>query len=106
MGRIVFPRRTYAMRVGVAVLAFFLAIRSLLCAQEKKEPPVFECRWASGAIEIDGKGDEPAWQQAQLIDNFGLPWLKENARPAKTATKARLLWDREHLYFFADLEDH
>ncbi|HMC10120.1 MAG TPA: PQQ-dependent sugar dehydrogenase, partial [Pirellulaceae bacterium] len=63
-------------------------------------------RWAVGPIEIDGKADEAAWQGAELIDKFGLPWLKENARPAKTATKAKLLWDRENLYFFADLEDH
>src|SRR5205823_5299774 len=31
---------------------------------------------------------------------------KGNPSPAKTATKARLLWDRDNLYFFADLEDH
>ena len=68
--------------------------------------PVFECRRAAGAINIDGKADEPAWQQAQLIDNFGQPWLKDGPRPPKTATKARLLWDRDNLYFFADLEDH
>jgi len=33
------------------------------------------------------------------------PWLGKNARWAKTATKAKLLWDREYLYFFADMED-
>src|SRR5262249_31499831 len=30
----------------------------------------------------------------------------DKARPARTATRARLLWDREYLYFFADMEDH
>lgn len=54
---------------------------------------------------IDGKADEPAWKHAQVIDDFSLPWLEENPRPAKTKTKARLLWDRENLYFFADMED-
>jgi len=72
----------------------------------KKEPPTeFECHWADTAITIDGKADEEAWKHAQVIDHFYLPWLKDKARPAKTATKAKLLWDHEYLYFFADMED-
>jgi uncharacterized repeat protein (TIGR03806 family) len=89
-------------------LAFLTAaaITAALLAQEKKDPPTFECRRATGPIEIDGKADEAAWQQAESIDKFGQSWLKENAKPPKTATKARLLWDRDNLYFFAELEDH
>lgn len=71
-----------------------------------KEPPTeFECRWTDGPITIDGKIDEEAWKHAQLIDHFYLPWLGKNARKGRTATKARLLWDREYLYFSADMED-
>jgi glucose/arabinose dehydrogenase len=74
--------------------------------KESKAPPrAFECRWADGPITIDGKADEPAWKDAQVIDNFYLPWLGSKARPAKTATKAKLLWDREYLYFCAEMED-
>lgn len=40
-----------------------------------------------------------------MIERFSLPWLHKDARPAKTATKARLLWDREYLYFLADMDD-
>src|SRR5215471_11589843 len=71
------------------------------------EPPpaAFECRWTDTPIKIDGKADEEAWKHAQVIDRFYLPWLGPKARAAKTATKARLLWDREYLYFFADMED-
>jgi hypothetical protein len=65
----------------------------------------FECRWTDGQITIDGKADEVAWNQAQSIEGFSLPWLGEAARPAKTATKARLMWDRENLYFFATMQD-
>src|ERR1700694_5950263 len=65
----------------------------------RKEPPTeFECRWTDTPITIDGKADEEAWKHAQVIDNFYLPWLGTKARPAKTATKAKLLWDREYLY--------
>jgi uncharacterized repeat protein (TIGR03806 family) len=64
----------------------------------------FECRFAAAPIKITGKGTDPAWKNAQTIDNFYLPWL-EKPRPAKTKTRAKLLWDREFLYFFADMED-
>ena len=65
----------------------------------------FEIRWAGTPISLDGKLDEPAWKSAQLIDQFHLPWLKEKDRPAKSATRARLLWDRQYLYFGADMDD-
>jgi glucose/arabinose dehydrogenase len=68
-------------------------------------PAEFECRWAETPITLDGTAEEAAWKRAQVIDAFYLPWLGTNARPARTATKARLLWDREYLYFFADMED-
>lgn len=70
------------------------------------EPPAtFECRWAAQPPVIDGKLDDEAWKAAQLIDRFALPWLQDKNRPARTATRARLLWDREFLYFSADLDD-
>lgn len=66
----------------------------------------FECRWAETAPQIDGTANEAVWQTAEEIDHFFLPWLKkEDRRPPKTATKARLLWDRDYLYFFATMQD-
>src|SRR2546421_11522743 len=72
---------------------------------EAEKRPEYECRWADSKIVIDGKADEAAWKHAQVIDKFTLPWLRENKRPPHTATKAKLLWDRENLYFFAEMED-
>ncbi|HZL91790.1 MAG TPA: PQQ-dependent sugar dehydrogenase [Pirellulaceae bacterium] len=66
--------------------------------------PLFECRFTDGPIKIDGKADDEAWKHAQVIDKFTVSWLKE-PRPAKTTTKARLLWDREYLYFLAEMQD-
>src|SRR5262249_2250906 len=57
----------------------------------------YECRWAESAITLDGVADEAAWKNADVIDSFYLPWLGKKARPARTATSARLLWDREYL---------
>jgi uncharacterized repeat protein (TIGR03806 family) len=65
----------------------------------------FNCRWAEQPLTIDGVAEEVAWKHAEVIDRFYLPWLRENVRPARTATKARLLWDRQFLYFFAEMED-
>jgi len=68
-------------------------------------PPPSECRWAESVINIDGVSDELDWKNAQVIENFYLPWLKDKARPSRTKTSAKLLWDRENLYFFAEMED-
>ena len=72
-----------------------------------KQPPPssFECRWADTPITLDGVADEPAWKTAQAIAAFHLPWLGDKARLGRTATTAKLLWDREYLYFLADMED-
>lgn len=66
----------------------------------------WECRFADGRVTIDGKADEPAWRSAQVIDGFHVPWASTApARKPRTATRARLLWDEHHLYFFAEMED-
>ncbi len=101
--------RRFAICLGIVLLVpvSFAALQSLgQPAKDAKAPASeFECRWTDLPIKIDGKGDEAAWKHAQVIDNFYLPWLGKKARPAKTTTKAKLLWDREYLYFFADMED-
>lgn len=79
---------------------------SFLPALAADPPTAFECRWTDTPLTIDGKADEEAWKRAQVIDYFYQPWLGKDARPAKSATKARLLWDREYIYFFADMEDN
>src|SRR5262245_12511549 len=68
-------------------------------------PTSFECRFTDEPIKITGKGTDPAWKKAEVIDNFYQPWLGKKARAAKTKTSAKLLWDRDNLYFFAQMED-
>ncbi len=64
----------------------------------------FVCHWTNASIAIDGKADEAAWQRAQVIGSFRIP--AANHLVPETTTQAKLLWDRQYLYFFADLEDH
>jgi uncharacterized repeat protein (TIGR03806 family) len=66
--------------------------------------PDYVCVGTDAPITIDGKADEPAWRNAPVIDHFTMPWLKEDKRP-KNATRARLLWDKDYLYFFAEMDD-
>src|SRR5205814_1397304 len=39
------------------------------------------------------------------IESFVVGWNQGGPRPAATPTKARLLWDDENLYFFAEMTD-
>ncbi|HEV8608395.1 MAG TPA: PQQ-dependent sugar dehydrogenase, partial [Tepidisphaeraceae bacterium] len=79
-------------------------IAALACCRALAGEPV-ECRWTEEKITIDGVADEGAWARAQLIENFQMGWKKEGERKPLRGTKARLLWDREYLYFFAEMED-
>ncbi|HVX12099.1 MAG TPA: PQQ-dependent sugar dehydrogenase [Pirellulales bacterium] len=94
-------------RTALCLLALCCSalLRAPARGDEEGAPAAIECRWADEPIVLDGKAEEAAWAKAQVVDGFGLPWLGKDARPAKTATRARLLWDRDHLYFFADMID-
>jgi len=63
---------------------------------------VFQCRFTERPVTIDGSGGEAAWKQAPVIDGFRQHWAGTKAR---ATTRARLLWDRENLYFLADMDD-
>ena len=77
----------------------------LVASAHAAESRGYECRWTDEAIVIDGKADESAWGKATVIKNFRLAWLGKEERPPLTKTSARLLWDREYLYFYAEMED-
>src|SRR5262245_53578731 len=66
-------------------------------------PTTYECRWTDTPIVIDGKDDDAAWKHAQAIDTFGQPWEGNKAPKLRGKTRAKLLWDRDYLYFFADM---
>ncbi len=92
-------------RFCLSLLALGLAAPVWGADAEQAPSAEFECRYATAPVTVDGESKEPIWADAPTIDHFYLPWLKDQARPARTATKAKLLWDRENLYFFAEMED-
>lgn len=88
-------------------LVVFLCVAVPILSARAEDPPVTreaDCRWAEVAPTIDGKLDDPAWKSAQVIDRFPTFWKQTVPGPAH-ATKARLLWDREALYFSSEMTD-
>ena len=80
-----------------------------LCALAAAIPHIhaqdaFECRWTDHPPTIDGIANDPAWSEAPIIANFQQAWLPGAPAP-RESTKARLLWDREWIYFLAEMED-
>ena len=80
------------------------AVVVLLATVTMADGEVYECRFAGAAVTIDGSADEAAWKQAAEVGEFRLPWLGPG-HAARTATRARLLWDRDALYVAADMDD-
>ena len=92
--------RYVAMALGVALISFLG-----VAPARADEPPVTReaiCRWAKTPPKIDGKLDDPVWESAALIDKFPAFW--KGVDTGKT-TRARLLWDRDALYFSATMTD-
>jgi Carbohydrate family 9 binding domain-like len=59
------------------------------------------CRWASKPPVLDGKLDDPCWQQAKVIDHFASFWNKT----PRAGTSAFLVWDDEAIYYAATMTD-
>ena len=67
-------------------------------------PRGYVCRRANGPIEITGRGDSPAWQQAAWSDNF--VDIEGFARPApRFRTSLKMLWDDQYFYVFAQMRE-
>ncbi|MEM7229165.1 MAG: carbohydrate-binding family 9-like protein [Planctomycetota bacterium] len=66
-------------------------------------PACVACLQADGAIEIDGRLDEPAWiEQAAITDSFMHPRATE---PPTDATSMRMCWDETNLYIAISMWD-
>ena len=96
--------RVFSIFCASLPLGFAVAAAPDIHAAAGTGAPTFECRWASTPPVIDGRGTDAVWQHAAKIDGFSQPWLP-GAPAAKEGTQVRLLWDREWIYFLAEMAD-
>jgi hypothetical protein len=82
------------MRIHLA-LVIACGFAAPLFADDKFIPPEYTIARADTPPTIDGKLDDPIWQNAKPIDEFVFPW---HTAGEKEPTSARLLWDDECLY--------
>jgi hypothetical protein len=67
-------------------------------------PRGYVCHRAKAPIQVDGKLDDPAWQDAAWTDDF--LDIEGAARPKpRFRTRAKMLWDDEYFYVAAELEE-
>jgi hypothetical protein len=71
-------------------------------ARPATPPPTLTAARASGAITVDGRLDEAAWNEARPTAAFV---NTVDGSPAQLRTTARMLWDDEHLYVAFDVAD-
>ncbi|MFM7132418.1 MAG: GDSL-type esterase/lipase family protein, partial [bacterium] len=64
--------------------------------------PVFTAKRTPRAPTIDGRADEAEWAAAVPIKSFGAFW---SGQQPKMPHEARILWDDEAMYYFAELPD-
>ena len=90
-----------------AVLLLVAAVAAAGCGvpgarRKVRSPKRFECHRTLSPIVIDGKLDEPDWEQAQGMEDFREPGT---GLPARQPTLARFLWDDRFLYVAITMED-
>ena len=86
-------------------LVFLASLAGLAAqAQMATTPLSYECRRAIGPIQIDGKLDDPAWNEAPWSSDF--VDIEGSAKPTpRFRTRVKMLWDDKYLYIAAELEE-
>ncbi|MFH1905047.1 MAG: carbohydrate-binding family 9-like protein [bacterium] len=92
---------------GIFIIPF-LIVGILGFSWCKRELEIYVCHYTDEKITIDGIFDESCWRKANKIKFYHLE--KTHTEPQRhpapfSPTTARLLWDKEYLYFAMEAED-
>ncbi len=82
------------------VLCFIFSFSYIVCAQKKNEHIQYHIHRAASPIQIDGVGDDAAWEKADLASNFHAV-LPMDTSKAKVRTEVKMLYDDKHFYLMA-----
>jgi hypothetical protein len=86
------------------LLALWLMPSPGLAAPPYLAPKGYVCYRATGPLQIDGRLDEPSWQNVPWTDDF--VDIEGDAKPRpRFRTHAKMLWDDQYLYIGAELEE-
>jgi len=81
-----------------------ILVFSVLFFPPSKNPRSYDAPRALGRIAIDGKLDDPGWAAAAWTEDFmDIQGTEAPAPPLRT--RAKILWDDEHLYIGAEMEE-
>lgn len=67
-------------------------------------PRGYVCHFTSEPIKLDGRLDDPAWQNAPWTDDFVDIQGSKGPTP-RFRTRAKMLWDQKYLYVGAELQE-
>ncbi len=81
--------------------SLILSLAALLPAVAQDTPPTYVCGRTTTPPVIDGKGDEPIWQQARELSPF--KDIEGSAIPHDCRVK--MIWDDDYLYILADMDE-
>ncbi len=96
--------QSFTQRAGVLLLAVSLSFVSGPAGAQVAPRPVHAVAIETDVIELDGRGDEPAWRRAPAVGNFVQRDPVEGAAPTEP-TKVRIVFDERALYFLIEAED-
>ncbi len=82
----------------------FLSMMFFVLVAFSQEVKTIEAQYLTGKIKIDGKLDEPAWQQAPVATGF-VQFEPDNGGKASQRTEVRVLYDNTGLYIGAKMYD-
>jgi hypothetical protein len=89
-----------AMQVAVASNTAPAAAMPADAPARRASPTVAEATRAERAVVIDGRDDDAAWRDAQIIDSFRQFDPIENGDPRAFRTEAKVTYDDRYLYVF------
>ncbi|APY11540.1 carbohydrate-binding family 9-like protein [Seonamhaeicola sp. S2-3] len=84
------------------IVFFSLGLYSYAQQTIPSTPKTYIANYTNEAIKIDGLENETSWKNAQYSDTF---IDIEGVKTPKYKTQVKMLWDRHHIYFFAQLEE-
>jgi len=88
-------------------LYFFLLILILsacISKQETKDNSFGTIQFANGPIDMNGSGDEQAWESAEW-HSLNHTWVGEEPTPEDFSGRFKLLWSEKKLYILAETRD-